>query len=432
MDQDERDYLNSDINLEQTYNSSFEDNQKLRFTEDKIELREQRRRDKALSRPVLLYLLLTVICVFGRDSILAPLGISENIYYYIRYGLPTVATLYALFFIKKKLINWFVGLELFFGLSYIFAFLQDNMLQGNVLVYVINTLIICIPGAICIASIEDYEFLYNRFKLTSIVVSLFALLYIYQPLVGTTYSMPASYQILWCSTIHVNEIFKKKSKKPVIVFFLALSIFEVISIFFRGARGPLLCFAVYLAVKVIIEMFYNRKALFIGLTGVLSLVVVSLNLDKVLSWISLKLNQAGLYSRSLNYIMTKSIFDDSGRSVWRQKAVDLIWERPLWGYGASSDVKLLGGQYAHSLPLELMLDFGVLVGGTIFVIICIYVLGVFFSNEGVKRDLKLIFLTEGFVMLFFSGTYLQSVFLFLFIGVLLSEEHKFKIRFGNH
>ena len=89
-------------------------------------------------------------------------------------------------------------------------------------------------------------------------------------------------------------------------------------------------------------MFYNKKALFIGLSGVFALAIIALNLDKVINWISLKLRQSGLYSRSLQYILSKTVFDDSGRSALRDKAIDLIWERPLWGYGASSDVKLLG------------------------------------------------------------------------------------------
>ena len=78
-----------------------------------------------------------------------------------------------------------------------------------------------------------------------------------------------------------------------------------------------------------------------------------------------------------------------------------------------------------------MFDFGILIGGIIFIVICLYVIGIFFAEEGVKRDLKLVLLSEGFVMLFFSGTYLQSIFLFLFIGLLLSEEHRYKIRFGR-
>ena len=403
----------------------------LYYTEEDLEQRIQRKRDRALSRPILWYLLLTVICVFGRDSILVPLGISENVYYYIRYGAPTLATLYALLFIKKKFLGWFAGMELIFGLSYIYAYIQDNMLQGNILVYLVTTLIICIPGAICIASIEDYEFFYQKLKLTSVVVSIITIIYIYQPLVGTTYSMPASYQILWCSVLHVNELFKKNSKKAEKVLFTAFSVFEVITIFIRGARGPLLCFAVYIAAKVIIEMRSNKKAMFAGLLGAMVLAAIAQNIDSVVSWISLKLNQAGLYSRNLQYILSKSIFDGSGRDVWRDRAIDLIWERPLWGYGASSDVKLLGGQYVHNLPLELMFDFGIFLGGIIFVVICLYVIGIFFSQEGVKRDLKLVFLTEGFVMLFFSGTYLQSIFLFLFIGVLMSEEHRYTITIGK-
>ena len=392
-------------------------------SEKDLEQKKQRKLDRIYARPILWYLIFTSICVFGRDSILAPLDISETIYYYIRYGLPTIVALYAMLFVKGKYLAWFAGLELLFGFSYLFAYTQDNMLVDNILVYTITTLIICTPGTVCLASIEDYDFFYQKLKWTSVFVSTMAIIYIYQPFEGTTYSMPASYQILWCSVLHVNEVLKKNNKKSERLLFAAFCIFEVITIFLRGARGPLVCFAIFLAAKIIIEMRNNKVVMIPGLIGVAAVVAIAQNVDKVLAWISSQLNQMDLYSRNLDYIMSNAVFDGSGRDFLRNKAVDLILERPLWGYGASSDVKLLDGQYVHSLPLELMFDFGVLFGGIAFVLICIYVIGVFFSKEGVKRDLKLIFLTEGFVMLFFSGTYLQSVFFFLFIGIVLSEQH---------
>lgn len=392
---------------------------------------EQRKRDKILSRPILWYLFLTVVCVFGRDSFLAPLGIAEEVYYYLRYGATAMAALYAVLFIKKKFVGWLVGMEVFFGLSYIFAYLQDNMLQGNILVYIVTTLIVCIPGAVFLASIEDYEYFYQRLKITSIFVSAMCIFYLFSHTFTDSYSMPASYQILWCSVLHVNEIFKKKQSAKERVFFIALSAVEIVVIFIRGARGPLLCFAVYITAKTIIEMRNNVKAMAFALVGMTGLAILAQNAAEVTTWIGGMLNQAGLYSRNLQYILSKSIFDGSGRGVWRSRAIDLIWESAFFGYGASSDVKLLGGQYTHSLPLELMFDFGVFFGGVIFVLICIYVIKTFTSEEGVKRDLKLILLTEGFVMLFFSGTYLQSIFLFLFVGVVLSEKHRYKITLGR-
>ena len=401
----------------------------LRADKDHV-LMAQRKKDRILSRPILWYLLLTAICVFGRDSFLAPLKLPENLYHYIRYGATTIATLYALFFIKKKFVVWLISMEMFFGLSYLFAYIQGYMLRDKVILYTITTLIVCIPGAVSLASMTSFEYFYQRLRIIAFFVSIICLLYLFSPTVSFLYSMPASYQLLWCCSIHVNEIFKNDNPRSK-VFYTIISIIEFGAIFIRGARGPLFCFAIYLASKIVIEMRYSVKAIVTALVGFIALATVANSITEVLNWIGIKLSQAGIYSRNLHFLIHNTVFDASGREVFHSRAIDLIWERPFLGYGASSDVKLLGGQYTHSLPLELMFDFGIVVGGIIFIVICIHVIRTFLLDTGIKRDLKLIFLTEGFVMLFFSGTYLQNIFFFMFIGVLLSEAHSYKITLVN-
>ena len=407
-------------------NELIEQNQEIAETFS-AEEKTQRKKDIILVQPIIWSMILTSVCVFGRDSFLSSLSLPDFFYHAVRYGIPAALLVYAFCFIDKKYIIWFSGLALFLGTSYSFAFIQDNFLREELFLYIITTFLICIPATIFVASIKNYEILYSALKICSFIVSGISIYYIFNR-TDILYSMSASYQILWCSVLHVNEVFIKDKDYKSRLFYIALSIFEFSAIFIRGARGPLVCFMFYVLCKVIIEARRRRSNSFILAGLVIVGIFAAVNLTVLEEWGGDKLDQMGLYSRNLNSLLTETIFDESEREILRDQAYELIQEKPFLGYGASSDAKLLNGKYVHSLPLELAMDFGIIVGGGIFLVVCALVIRTLFSESSIKRDLKLIFLTEGFVMLFMSGTYLQSVFFFAFIGLAISDEYEKKGR----
>ncbi|MBR0456977.1 MAG: hypothetical protein IJJ01_09940 [Firmicutes bacterium] len=378
-----------------------------------------------LSRPIVWYFLLTAICVFGRQSIFAALPIPEIVYDAARYGIPLLLFLLAMPYVKRRFHIWLFGLEVFFATSYAFSYLRGYMIQENILAYCVITLLLCIPALIATASMDDYEVLYKGLKIASFPIAVIVIIHLFSPENASLYSMAGAYQLVFTGSIHYNEVFRSKKNKW---FYAVFVVVELVSIFVRGARGPLLCLIAFIAVKTILELRNNRKALVLSFIGILGLFVAAQNISGIMSWIGVRLNTAGLYSRNFQYLLSNAILNDSGRSVFRDKAIELIWQNPLIGYSASSDVKLLGGQYTHSLPIELMFDFGILVGGVIFAFITIHVIHSFFIPQGTEKDLRFIMLTHGYLMLFFSGTYLQSVYLFIFIGMAISSKYRFRIR----
>lgn len=383
---------------------------------------ETKRYDDALSKPLMAYFVLTCLCVFGRESFLSQLGISETMYNLVRYGLTLFFILGALPHINRRPFIYMVFLEFFFGLSYLFSYLQGYFVPDDVPVYCITTLVIAIPCLACVSSVADRELLYKKIVISSYIISAIVLVYMYWPLNLSEYSMSASYMLVYSGAVHINEIFRTKKRKWIL---LVLSIAEFVTIFIKGARGPLFCLLVYILVKVFLEMRHNPKMLVLVLAGILFLFVGWLNLSSVICFLSRLLERAGLHSRTLAYILSKNILDDSGRGGIKDAAMDFVFKRPIIGYGAASDTGLIGG-YPHSLPIELMFDFGIFIGSLIFILITICVIRTLFEDEGVNKDLKLIFLTQGYVMLFLSGSYLQSVCLFLFMGMVIkTPENKF-------
>lgn len=387
------------------------------------------KRDIVLSRPIFWFTVLSCFCVFGRE-VLAPLGIPENIYTLLRYGMSAVLILWAMQYVKKKMILWLLGAEVLFCISYLYSYLSGNLYSENILTYCISTLVICIPFCALIASMNEYEHLYHELKNASLINIIVLTIYLYITLDTVTYSMSASYQVLFCFAIHWNELFKKTIKLK--YFYIGLVILEIILLFVRGSRGPILCLGIYVLLKAFCDLRHSRRALCGVLLGSVALALIIFNYQNILYMISNILLKYNINSRFFNQIINATIMDDSGRGVFQNMAMEMIFKSPIIGYGASSDVKLLGGQYAHSFFLEVIFDFGVFIGFAIFLFVTIKAFRVLFWKPGAARDIAQIFFVCSYVMLFVSGTYLQSHYLFLMIGLSMRVDRAiFKVSYGK-
>lgn len=390
------------------------------------------KRDIVLSRPIFWFTVLSCFCVFGRE-VLAPLGIPANMYTLLRYGMSTVLILWAMKYVKRKMLLWLFGVEVLFGISYLYSYLSGNLYSENILTYCISTLVICIPFCALIASMNKYEYLYHELKKASLFNIIVLTIYLYITLDTVTYSMPASYQVLFCFAIHWNELFKKTTK--IKYFYIGLVILEIILLFVRGSRGPIFCLGVYILLKAFCDLQYSKRALYSVFFGSAALALIMLKYQSILYIISNTLSKYNISSRFFNQIISATLLNDSGRGAFQNMAIEMIFKSPIIGYGASSDVKLLGGQYAHSFFLEVIFDFGIFIGFAIFLYVTIKAFRVFFWEPSVARDIAQIFFVCSYVMLFVSGTYLQSHYLFLLVGISMRMDRPiFKVSYGkrNH
>jgi O-antigen ligase len=96
----------------------------------------------------------------------------------------------------------------------------------------------------------------------------------------------------------------------------------------------------------------------------------------------------------------------------------MIKEKPFVGWGVGGEASLLG-TYPHNIFLELCLNFGLILGGVLCIILVVSILATFFASDGVNKDIFLIYLCTGFVPLLISATYLttQDFFSLVFIMV---------------
>ena len=111
---------------------------------------------------------------------------------------------------------------------------------------------------------------------------------------------------------------------------------------------------------------------------------------------------------------------------------------PYFGVGLGADRYYLGryglqyGWYPHNLFYELMIDFGMAIGGVFFIYILLQIVRVLFGNNQCGEGsllLKICIFTGGFIVLLFSNSYLSSPMFFTMIAVIIRNRISLKYAF---
>lgn len=207
----------------------------------------------------------------------------------------------------------------------------------------------------------------------------------------------------------------------------------------QGTRGAIVCVLVYV-IAIIWQNIASAKPiskllilfLLTGLSGVLLFTPV---LELFARAMQKKIYDLGLSTRVFDTFLQASYIGDSGRSELFSKSVQIIKEAPIFGYGLTGDIGLLG-QYSHNLFLELLIEFGIFVGSALIVTICVVLIRACIRVKKIDRALLsflLIFISIGFVKLFMSGSYLTEEWFFFLMGlcVQICRTKTAATRYGN-
>lgn len=388
-------------------------------------------KNEILAQPILLFILFGSLFVFGVD--LLPFSIPNVIEVIFRFGLPALFSLRAITQLNRNNFIILLVSELFFGASYFITYISGNIVPERINLYLICTLLCCLPFAIFVAELDDYQFLY--FNLRKIALLNFIIIFLYMIIKirnvitiwgEAAYSMPAGYQMLFCLCVFANEIFIEKSNKRLLYIFL--SIFSFIMILLFGSRGPIACFLLFISLKLLSAYRQNRAALIVSFILIGSFIILELLSVNITDVILNILQRINVSSRTVSAILSNNILQDSGRTDIMNNAIRLIRANLLTGTGAASDLALIGG-YPHNVFLEFFIDFGLLLGScfSIWTIKC--VINSIFINEKYAQSVVGIFFACGFCMLLLSSTYLQNIYFFMFIAIATKMgNHRFRIR----
>jgi O-antigen ligase len=146
-----------------------------------------------------------------------------------------------------------------------------------------------------------------------------------------------------------------------------------------GKRDAILCIAIFIFLKIVWGGQTAKKEMTVVVLS--GLLVVAFIFGAAAFYEDLE--SAGYTSRTLEMFTSGTMSVSQGRDELRQFSLELIWERPVFGYG-------LGGEYAvlfekayglsanssnfssltpHNGILQLMMNFGILIGTLLSVVL---------------------------------------------------------------
>lgn len=196
---------------------------------------------------------------------------------------------------------------------------------------------------------------------------------------------------------------------------------------FLGNRGSVICYLVMLAILITYKIS-GIKAVkrFAVILAFVTLIIIMIFTDLYNSIFN------GLYQYGVSHGMSTRVFlfflgnfsgvsMDSGRGDILKALFEAIIKNPF-GYGLAADRSLASGLYAHNLCVELLVEFGVFIGGAIIIFLIIQIIRAFKVAKEYWNICKMFFVLfcVGFVKLFISGSYLTDPYFFALLGVAIA------------
>lgn len=307
--------------------------------------------------------------------------------------------------IKLDVLYFVVLLILAYALTYILAkgnrrymFTEWSDFAANPLY---QLFVYSVPAYVLMRYITDYGRLLDTFYRFALAVVLCSVGTLIITVAGDSQPeyMDFSYNLLF-STLFLTVCFFERKKIPA----LAAAITGVVLIFFAGARGPLLCCFVGVAGYLLLRSSSpSRKLIAVVSLVILGLLAIVL-WDQLLSLLSRFSKLLGIRSRSIEMLLNGEFFSDSGRGEIQKRVISSF---SLLGSGLFGDRIAGEGFYAHNLIIEIIAQWGYLLGTVIVV-----ALGVLFWRGIRTKNLELrwlivVLLASSVMKLMLSGSYLM-------------------------
>lgn len=316
-------------------------------------------------------------------------------------------------------------IALFFGFTYFFhPEYYEWFFKGS---YPIMTVIFrpdqCIYAYLFFRIIKDPKDILRTLKVTAYILLLY---YTYQLL----HALSVGYWLYnstgevekWSYNLNygynqllVMAIFGYYAMKEKKMFYWLLCGASVLEIVLGGSRGPLVgvaIFGIILIIRYFKELDLRLRIVLIITSFLMILLFAGVGVESVLQLINSIIKKFGISSRTIEMLLQGEIAYDNNRSRIYMTAIQMIKNGGIFGYGAYgdryviSDIAFVG--YCHNLILEILIDFGILIGG-FFCLRMLYASFkiMFLSQKSEWSDIYMI-LFISITKLFLSGSYWYS------------------------
>lgn len=187
-----------------------------------------------------------------------------------------------------------------------------------------------------------------------------------------SYNLTFGYDMFFLFAIFVY--FGTKGNKMYYILGLACGV----EILLGGSRGPFILIALYIVILFILKHSeLKEKRSFVKISIFMTALIIGcavmaiIGVEKIVYALSALIETLGYSSRTLTKLLEGSILEDSGRSLLVSTSLDMIKNNWWIGYGAYGDRYVIGEfmatGYCHNFILELLIDYGVIMGGAILI-----------------------------------------------------------------
>lgn len=310
----------------------------------------------------------------------------------------------------KLLIMYYISLFIFLVNFLLFPDNRENLIDIGFTFF-----IMCIPTFVYSISIKDWNVFKRIMERSAIIVLILGILTSYFIIIGSgigkIYSMSLSYYMLLPAIIYLNNLFNKITFKDLLLFVLSMSI--IISL---GSRGTLLCIIVYIFLRLLKQSKPSMVRIYYYLV-IITLFILSIVYHRaILIFLDTLFQKIGVNSRSINLLLRDEV-NFTGRDTIFYKTVEGIKNNPFLGVGIGGDRVINGGSYVHNLFLEILANFGVVIGVLLLLLIIIMLVINLFVSKLNEYNFLIIWISIGFVHLMVSSSYLIDIKFWILMGL---------------
>lgn len=233
-----------------------------------------------------------------------------------------------------------------------------------------------------------------------------------------SYSVSFGYEVLPFALVYTHLFLKYKKKSDMVA-----AIICVAMMLMGGSRGCILFFGLFFVIYIF-RALSAAKHKFRDAMLVAFVCVLLYNLyDIILLGLSNVISELGFSSRFIDTLLNGSVTADSGRSIIWDTTLQMIKDNPF-GYGAMGTrfklTSLIDPGYPHSLVLEILVDYGVIIGGILLILFFYHV----FTMLRKKGDWNDVFAPVfcASCCLFLSLTYWNYPSFWMTLGIIVNDK----------
>lgn len=208
-----------------------------------------------------------------------------------------------------------------------------------------------------------------------------------------SYSLAFGYKMILPCIVFIYSYLKKRD---ILNLILSMTVFGMI--FIGGSRGQLVCIAAFICLMLFRFYSLNNniyKCIILSCLIVFFIIIALIGLQNILNLIGNLLESVGISSRTLDALLSGDFTDDNSRFLIWERAINAIKNGGFFGYGVYGDRPIISSLhyagYCHNIFLELMINFGPIIGlflNCIIVVRSIYIITI--KEDSIWIDLFII------------------------------------------